>query len=668
MSKKKASDKAIVLETAKLKTTLDVQTMKISLTDKAGGHTWETADDDPHDLGFRVGDDSFETSLASKDHPRKVVRASETSCRVVFPSLNVCVGFALSAGRDDEIIVVLGEAPGGGRAVPAAGAYPRCFRTPVASDAYTVVPKAMGMIIPGDWPERIRATYDADCLEDNEARMAKYADIFRGGKATYWWDTASSLADANVAKFHGSSVLNMFGAVAGDSAYLALVPNRWDWTLGCEHDPGEPTRIRNFWIPTMGRLGYDREVRFRVMPKAGYVEMAKAYREWIDSRGGAKTLEEKAEELPHLRDCIGGCDLGLRFLHHDLRREVYRVGMTFEEGIPAVRDFKKRTGIEKCIVTVRGWQKWGHDHHYPALLPPNSDCGGAPGFAALCDAVRSVGYHFELAGDNYHDIAYLSPDFDPKVCIKNPDGSINHYNMWASGMTSMLALPWAYKYLRRNFELGKLDYPQTVGLLELVGFDYYWIGNWGGLGAEDYNPEYPMDRREHNKWVARLLTYIRGHGKVLDMEHCSEWTMLYLDRCKMRTPGMSKPNQDAEGERIGVPVPLFHLAFNDCVIVRNNGMGWERGMALNGFPRAGAPLGEGFEKSGALERLKTQLAVNEGIGFSALDRHEFLDAERTKERCEYSSGTVVEIDTAGNTFKVDGAKGFKGETQKTPGH
>ncbi len=653
--------KSLVIETAAIKAVLDVKSMKISLTDKSCGFTWETADSDPHDLGYRIGEDSFETSLSDAQWQRKVIKAGETSWRVVFPGLNIYVGFALAHGRDDEVIVVLGESPGTGRPVPMAGAYPRCFRTPVAPDACTVIPKAMGMMIPGDWPKRIRATFDADCLEDNEERMAKYADIFRDGRPTFWWDTSSSLADANVSKFHGSGVLNMFGAVAGESAYLALVPNRWDWTLGCEHDPGEPTRIRNFWLPTMGSLGYDREVRLRVMPKAGYVEMAKAYRGWIDARGGAKTLEEKAAELPHLKDCIGGVDVGLRFLHHDLRRDLYQVNMTFEQGIAAVEDFKKRTGLSKANVTVRGWQKWGHDHHYPALLPPNVDCGGAPGFKALCDAVRGMGYHFELAGDNYHDIAYLSPDFDPKVCIKNPDGSVNHYNMWASGMTSMLAMPWAFKYLRRNFELGKLDYPQTLGLLELVGFDYYWIGNWGGLGAEDHNPELPMNRKEHNRWVGRMLSYIRGHGKVLDMEHCSEWTMPYVDRCKMRTPGIGKPNQDAEGERIGVPIPLFHLAFRDCVSIKNDGMPFERAMALGGYPRASGVLPDDFESSGALDRLKAQIGFSETVGFSALDSHEYLDPERTKERCKYASGTVVEIDLEAHTYAVDG------ETKKTPG-
>ena len=53
-----------------------------------------------------------------------------------------------------------------------------------------------------------------------------------------------------------------------------------------------------------------------------------------------------------------------------------------------VEDLKKRSGLKKAVVTVRGWQKWGHDHHYPSLLPPNIDCGGYPEFQRLAQSVR----------------------------------------------------------------------------------------------------------------------------------------------------------------------------------------------------------------------------------------------------------------------------------------
>ena len=70
----------------------------------------------------------------------------------------------------------------------------------------------------------------------------------------------------------------------------------------------------------------------------GYVEMAKGYRQWIIDRGGFKSLEEKAEAVPQLRDSCGGVDVSIGFLKHDVRRKLYEIVHTFEEGIALVDD------------------------------------------------------------------------------------------------------------------------------------------------------------------------------------------------------------------------------------------------------------------------------------------------------------------------------------------
>ena len=655
----------IILETGQIRAAINVKTLQVTVLDKDAGFTWSTPSAGPHDLGYRIGSVSHEVSFADPI-PRRVQRTGERSYRVLFPELNCFAGFALTPGREDELIVTVGEADGQGRAVPMASSYPRNFVTPASADAYTVVPLGMGMLIPGDYGGTVRTTYDSDCLEDHETRIKKYADIFRDGKPTYWWDL-HELIDMDIAKFYGAPKLNMFGAKAGRSAYLALVPQRFDWHLGAEHDPGQPTRLRHFWVPSMQRLRYDRVVHYRFCPGAGYVELAKQYRGWLADNGNIKTLAEKVRELPHLDDCRGGLECRITFMRHNFQKKIYKVLQTFEQGQALVEDFRKRTGFTKVNVSARAWQKWGHDFHYPSLLPPNIDCGGAPGFQKLARAVRAMGYHFELDGDNYHDIAFDSPDFSEAVLMRRPDGSCNRYNMWASGMTSKLALPWAFKFLRRNFELGKMDYPQTLGLLELVPFDYYWIGNWGGNGSEDYNPACSMDRTEHHKWVACILSYIRGQGKVLDMEHSSEWCVQYLDRCNMRPPQMLKPNEDAGGGNQGIPLPLWHLVFHDATVIWNHQIPWTQEFCLGGFPKISLPLPEDFEASGKLERLRIQTRLNEKIGFDELVSHEYLDAERTRERCAYACGVVVEVDHRNQTYRVQGHPEFDGQTKPVPG-
>lgn len=657
--------KQIVLETEKIKATLNVATMAFSVLDKVAGYEWQTPKDDASDYGYREGGVSYEVSFASKEIERRVVKVGENDYKVVFENLNCFVGFGLTEGRDDEITVKLGEENCGLGAVPMAGSYPRNLQVPVSADGYTIIPVGSGMMIPGDFNKRVRATFDSDCLEENEVRLEKYADIFLGGRKTYWWDIHDQV-DMDVTKFHGRPVLNMFGAKMKDSAYLAIVDTRFDWHLGAKHDPGEMTQLRHFWLPSMGNLNYDRVVRYRMCPGADYVELAKVYREDVIKRDGFKSLKEKAAELPHLDDSRGGVDAGISFLHHDLRRELYNIVHTFEQGIGYVKDFKKRSGFEKVVIGVRGWQKWGHDHHYPSLLPPNVDCGGVPGFVKLGNAVRDMGYNFELGGDNYHDIAYESPDFDEKVLMRNADGSANRYNMWASGMTSYLAMPWAMKFLRRNFELGKMDYPQTMGLLELVPFNYYWIGNWGSDCKEDYNPECLIDSTEHHRWVLRILSYIRSKGKVVEMEHCSEWCMKHLDRIKMREPHLSKPNEDRVGDKQGIAIPLWYLVFNDSSIIHVGG-GWEKQLCYGGHPKLRLPLSDDFESSGMLERLKIQAKLNEQIMYDELVKHEFVGGDEDHERCEYSSGVTVTCNMREHTYCIEGHPDFDGKVMKTPG-
>ena len=91
-----------------------------------------------------------------------------------------------------------------------------------------------------------------------------------------------------------------------------------------------------------------------------------------------------------------------------------------------------------------------------------------------------------------------------------------------------------------------------------------------------------------------------------------------------------------------------------------------KGGGARRLPRVQGPLPADFESSNALERLRTQLAINEAIGFSPLLRHAYLDRDRTRERCEYGSGTAVEVDMARRTLRVEGVKGLDAKPRPFP--
>ena len=151
------------------------------------------------------------------------------------------------------------------------------------------------------------------------------------------------------------------------------------------------------------------------------------------------------------------------------------------------------------------------------------------------------------------------------------------------------------------------------------------------------------------------------------MEHRSEWCAPYLDRMKNRPPAAGKPNQDAQGEYRAVCIPLWALVFRDSTVIRMQNMPWEQALCFGGHPTLRLPLASDFEASGALERLRIQTKLNERIGFDELVRHEWLDTDFTRERCEYSSGVAVEADLAAHTFKIEGHPEFDGKVTSVPG-
>ncbi len=148
----------LILETDRIRASMDTDTLKVDVLDKTAGVTWETPADGPHDIGVRIGGVSSEHSFAS-NFERTILRPA------VFSALNCFVGFELAAGRGDEIVITLGEAPGTGRPAPMAGSFPRNFITPVSSNAYTIFPAAMGMLIPGNWHSFVDGDFEHERAE-----------------------------------------------------------------------------------------------------------------------------------------------------------------------------------------------------------------------------------------------------------------------------------------------------------------------------------------------------------------------------------------------------------------------------------------------------------------------------------------------------------------------
>ena len=151
-----------------------------------------------------------------------------------------------------------------------------------------------------------------------------------------------------------------------------------------------------------------------------------------------------------------------------------------------------------------------------------------------------------------------SPLLDEAMLLRYANGTTNRRNYWASGLTSLICTGMALKYLRANFEVGRTDYPATRGLLETAHPESYWIGNYIS-SYECYDDRHPITRGTCWDAQRRIFQYINDCGLVLSNEHPKDWAAPYFYMARTRQEREGVYGYDAEGDVLGVPVPLWSL-------------------------------------------------------------------------------------------------------------
>ena len=75
------------------------------------------------------------------------------------------------------------------------------------------------------------------------------------------------------------------------------------------------------------------------------------------------------------------------------------------------------------------------------------------------------------------------------------------------------------------------------------------------------------------------------------------------------------------------------------------------GILCGGVPELPVNMKEVSEESLAL--IKQMAALNKRVGLLEMTNHEFLDANRRKERSTFADGTMVTVDWDANTVKIE---------------
>ncbi|MFC1537705.1 DUF5696 domain-containing protein, partial [Gemmatimonadota bacterium] len=442
------------------------------------------------------------------------------------------------------------------------------------------------------------------------------------------------------------------------SGFLAFVDDncRMDNHLHVRHNPGEHTNYRIYWRSTMGIFGYPRVISYHFGKNADYSGLIKHYREYYRKLGYLKTLEEKNRENPKVEQLRGAVNLRASIARHDHRTFTHTVYNTFHDVGKQMEEFRQRVGADRASLGFTGWQRYGHDQEYPDIMPPMMYAGGPKGLDSLARAVKGMGYIFGLATDNYCDITLDSPSFDEEVTLKDSRGKYFRRSTWGAGVNSLICPRWAIRFLRRNWEVGRTDYPAVRGLLDTARPDHYLLGNYV-CNWECYDPRHPLTRNENREALAEIFQYFKDQGVLLTIEHHNDWVLPWIVSARTRTAHDVAYGVDRAGRVRGVPVPLWQLAFHDCTYVNGDNFLYRLLWGAKASMRLPVP-----QDQARIDGVLLLTKLHRAIGWDEMVSHRFLSEDYKVQETTFSSGAKVWVDFNNRQYKITGVPGISPET------
>ncbi|MEW6752079.1 MAG: hypothetical protein AB1505_14030, partial [Candidatus Latescibacterota bacterium] len=96
----------------------------------------------------------------------------------------------------------------------------------------------------------------------------------------------------------------VFGLTSHRAAVAGLVDTWWDAQVDVVHAPGDRSVLAFHWRDELGRLAYPRTLLLRFAPALDHRDLARWCRQHLAAAGHVRTLAEKAEETPVIRQYV----------------------------------------------------------------------------------------------------------------------------------------------------------------------------------------------------------------------------------------------------------------------------------------------------------------------------------------------------------------------------
>lgn len=462
----------------------------------------------------------------------------------------------------------------------------------------------------------------------------------------------------------GDCYLPFWGRVSGRNGFCAIVDTPYDAAMFSCFGKRGAFLTSVHWRSSLGRLGYERKIRFLFHDNCDYNTIAKDYRADLAARGRLLTLRDKIQTNPNIKKVVGS-----PVLHCGIFSNVHPQSKYYEKGgqnRKLIASFYKRAeqyrhlkelGLDQLYIHTDGWGEKGYDNNHPYVLPPCPEAGGYEGMRALSQECRRLGYVFVIH-DQYRDFYYTCKQFDAQQAVTKIDGSHFYCDTWAGGPHTWLCTSKAPDFVR-----------ETYRALEEHGVDIQgaYLDVFSIMaGDECFHPTHRITREESMRYRAECFDLLNGKGIIPSSEEPGDQMIDHLALVHHAPYGV-RPQEG--GVAIGIPVPILNLVYHDCIMIPwlNKGVGgWgipdgdsaELHCALN----AGMPYFEPFDSRDDLlpdVQLKKEIAhvrrlakIQAALCDQEMVCHRFLDETGRCQRTVYADGTAITVDFDRGTYTV----------------
>ena len=448
------------------------------------------------------------------------------------------------------------------------------------------------------------------------------------------------------------------------NGYIMINETPWDARYVIEHEEHQVgTKASMRWLPSLGKMGYRRRLRYVFKSDCDYNDMCKIYRQYVKEEGKLITLTQKSAQNANVDALIGSA-----FVHKGIKTHVEKESHFYEvmgkqgESLTTFaqrsEDIKRyqEANIKKLYLHLDGWAFHGYDNNHPDILPVCLEAGGYEGMKALQDHMQQAGYLFGIH-DQYRDYYHKAESYRKRDALQSADGSYLEHANWAGGKQNYLCAQLAIDYVKRNFRELKSNGIQP----DCAYLDVFTCNELD----ECNNPAHRMSRKECAEARSRCFHYLLANGILSSSEECVDWAIPSL---VFSHYGPYEFMMREEGEHRGMAVPLFNLVYHDCMILPwpmekrkedymlyallNGGAAYlERDAA---YPNTdGAFLDEvavTFEEK--KKRYEIVAKLQEKVAKLEMISHEFLEGENIQ-RTTFADNTKVTINIEKGTFSID---------------